>query len=472
MKINAKTLAEAIVKAQAAGVDIADAKALEVYMQTHAKDTLTGNYSTEGMMYRNGPFSFITDDIFSSVMNGGSEVVQWLPTRLVTSRFERVSHLEFVAPKGFDGSQSYRDWLATITIADCDYGPTSSWSGFEYQMEGGEWSFQSPILKVRDFGQRDFDQSPVYNVRGDRTGAVDISTDADWAVAQALILMQQHVNYVYVYGDRHNSDMETDGLDVLIQAGFVQSRRVGPGIPHFANPLVINGSVLQTASEVLTVIRAMVRRFRSRAAQRGWAIADGDMAVVMPEAMWVYIAEELSRNGGYQGLALPTPRDFLEQKDRILNAQQIDVDGRPVTVLLDGTMGQNVTLNPNTGAESSAVAGDIFVLTRRAGGVNLLETQFLDWRQFDSPDDTSKFSLMGGIVRAGWKNLNEKCFQYFAEMAGRMVTRYQPLQGRINNVVIQTLLHNENEAMSYTAQDFQMYDGRRGGQGNALLTAY
>ena len=473
MYLNAKQITSLMQKAATAGVDVTDGAALDAYVKAHMKE-VTDLRENTGWLYQNGPFSMISDDILSLVVSGGSALVQWMPTRLVGDRFERVSHLEWVAPKGFDGSQTYRDWLATITIADCDYGPTTDWSGFEYQVEGGRWSFQSPVLHLEDFGQKDYERSPIYTVRGDQQGLIALDNDADWGIARALMVNEQHVNYNYVFGDRNNSQMEIDGIDQIVTPGYVQLKRVGKGIPHFANPLVINGAVLTTVGEVLTTIRAVVRKLRGRAAMRQWGIGGDDMAIALPLAMWVYLAEGLALDGGgYNGLTAPTPRDFREERDRILTSMSIPVDGIPVRVLLDGTMGKNVTLNAGDPTEASAVAGDIFILTRRAGGETLLEAQFLDWRQWDKapPDNTDKFSVLGGIARAGWKETNSKCFQWFVEMGGRLVSRFQPMQARINNVVIPTLLPNENEAMNFTAQDFFAYDGQRGGEGTALLTA-
>lgn len=461
--------AKLIANAKAAGVDPSDGAALDAYMKAHIKE-VSGSRADSGWVYQNGPFSLIDGDIISEVVQGGSDLVQWLPTKLVTARFERVAHLEWVAPHGFDGSQTYRDWLSTIVIADCDYGPTTDWNGFEYQMDGGEWSWQSPVVTIRDFGQKDFEQTPTYTVRGDNMGMISIDNDADWGIARAMIANEQHVNYVYVYGDRNNSQMEIDGIDQIITTGYVQNKRVGKGTPTFANPLVVNGASLQTPKEVIVAIRMVIRRLLLRAKQRQWAIADKDMAVVLPATMWVYIAEELAKTGGYTNLWPSNYSDFRRERDSVLTSMSFPVDGRNIPVLLDNTMGQNVTLNAGLSTESSGVSGDIFVLTRRANGIALLEAQFLDWNQFDNPKITSNnFSLLGGVARGGWKVTNEKCYQYFVEMAGRLVTRFQPLQARINNVVVETLMGNEMESPNFTSPNFYAYEGKRGGAGVALL---
>lgn len=459
----------AVEAAIAAGVDPNQPDALYNFVKTHAKDTV-GPRGDSGWLYQNGPFSLIEGDVLSSITQGGSPLLQWLPTRLVTNRVELVQHLEWVAPHGFDGSQTYRDWLATITIADCDYGPTTDWSGFEYQMEGGEWSWQSPVVKIKDFGQRDFEKSPIYAARGDNKGLVALDNDADWGIARALIADEQHVNYITVYGERNNSQMEIDGLDQIIRPGYVASKRVGKGVAHFANPLVINGAILDTPSKVVAIMRAVARKILQRASDRGWNIAAGDIAFAMPSIMWMYIAEAMASTGGYTGLLEQNLRDFLAMRDSAMTSLSFNVDGRSIAILLDSTMGHNVTLNLGDANERSAVVGDIYLLVRRAGPETLLEMQYLDWNQFDSPADDSTFPILGGIARAGWKEINQKCFQYFIEQEGRLVTRFQPLQSRINNVVIETTLSNEFEGMNFTQQDFYAYDGGRGGQGTAFLS--
>lgn len=480
-------------KAEAEGVDLTNSATAAAFLKAHqdafvvdgftpgapenVKDyaeTIVGERSDDGWLYQHGPFSLMTDNILSLATSGGSPVVQWLPTRLVTSRYEPVSHLEYVSPHGFDGSTTYRDWLSTITIADCDFGPSTDWSGFEYQMSGADWSWQSPVLKERDFSsQQMYEKQPMYTIRGDKQGMIQIKDDATWGIARALIANEQHVNYIFVNGDSRNSRMEIDGLDIILTPGYVQARRMGGGIPHFADPTVINGAVLRTPSEIVAVVRAVVRKLMKRIRQRGWALNSGDMAIAMPAAMWVYIAEEMAKTGGYSGLALPTWAEFRAAKNDVMNSLAIEVDGVAVPVLLDDTMGQNVTLNPGAANQSFGVLGDIYILTRRVNGEAILEAQYIDYRMYDNPSYKSKkFSILGGIARAGWKSVNDECFQWYVKMGGRLVTRFQPLQARINNVVVETFLENENEAVTFASQDWYPYNGQRGGQGTALITPH
>jgi hypothetical protein len=445
------------------------------------KDVLSGDRASGGWLYQDGPFSMVAGELISGVIGGGSALMKWLPFRLVDYRKENVKHLEFIAPEGFDGSTSYRTWLRSLTLDECDFGPSSAWNGFEYTMDGASWSFSSPVLKTEDFGMRDYVDSPIYVQRGDQLGQV-LEDDADWATARALFMMEGHMNYNVAYGDAANSLFEMDGLDTIIQPGYVQSKVNAGGIPHWANPLVVNAAGITDPLVILQLIRGMVRKLRNRLLARQWDLAFGDMVIWLPSGMWPYLADAHA-SGGNVGfvtndfLGQMTYRDFNSERARITQGGVgfgfIDVDGTPVPVLPDPNIGKNVTLDPN-GTPKEAVSGDIMILTRRAGGITMLEQQYLDYTRFQTPaeDRGQTFTLMNGLLRGGWKMVNNECFQYYLKSAGRLCTYFQPMQARLNNVSLETILDNENESSAFWSQDFYAFDGARGGQGSALLTPW
>lgn len=451
-------------------------------IDAHLKDVLTGTRPSGGWLYENGPFSLTTEDLLSASIAGGSPLLNWIPSRLVDYRYTTVAHLEWVAPEGFDGSETYREFLRSVEIDECDFGPTAVWSGFEYQTEGAEWSFQSPVLKDTDFGLRDYDRTPIYAVRGDNRGQA-LATDAEWATARALILMEQHMNYNIIYGDRNNSVMEFDGLDTILNPGYVQSKVVGPGVPYFANPLVVNAATISDPAVLLDTIRGVVRKIRSRIRRRGWSVGPDDMAIVLPDGLWPYIAEAYAAGGGinftnvYGFDGAMTFRDFNAELARIrtggLGYGFIDVDGTPIPVLPDPNMGVNIDLDVE-GTDVPAIAGDIFVLTRRVNGMTILEQKYINWNEFDYPtngtEQVFRMPMFDGLVKGGWKIVNNSCFQYYVKAAGRLDAMYLPFQARINNVVLPTLMANENESGAFWSQDFYAYDGGRGGAGTSFLT--
>jgi len=429
-------------------------------------------------LYDNGPFSMIEGEMISGVIAGGSALFNWIPMRLVDYKYENVNHLENIAPANYDGSQSYRQYLAGLTLADCDFGPSAVWSGFEYTMSGATWSFSSPVLKSEDFGLREFENSPIYTVRGSQAG-IALDNDGDWAAARALFLIENHMNYNIALGDSTNSLFEMDGVDTIVQPGYVQAHLTGAGVPHWADPVIVNAAGTFDLKVILTLIRGVVRRIRNRAAMRHWTIAQNDMVIVIPAGMWVYLAEAAASGnnvnfitGGFIGQM--TYRDFLAEFGRITNGGMgsgfLDIDGTPVPVIADGDLGQNVIIDP-AGTPEAAIAGDILVLTRRVSGITLLEQQYIDWSKIQTPaeDRGQTFTMMNGLLRGGWKIVNNECFQYYLKAGGRLTTYFQPFQGRINNVMVKTLLDNENEAGAFWAPDFYAANGGRMGGGVAVL---
>ncbi|APU89042.1 hypothetical protein Rctr85_013 [Virus Rctr85] len=466
---------------QKAGVDPVQTDAVLRFLSDHFKASpLDGPRPTSGWLYDNGPFTLIDDDPISAVIPGDSPLGRWLPSRRITDRFETVSHLEWVAPQGFDGSQTYAEYLAGVQIDDCGFGPSTSWSGFQYQMQGGKFSWTTSKMKVYpDGGVKYHDKQPLYTLRGSSIGQ-PLSSDKEWAVARVLIAMAQHLDYVLKFGNVSNSVMEWDGLSQILTPGYVQARIFGPGIAHWADPLVVNGAPITTPGALAQAIRVTVRRLRRRLRDRNWMTGPGDMAVFMSSTMWDNLAEFVASGAfyrysnafGFDGEM--TFRDFRQEyrdaKTGGLGFGTLEIDGEPVPVIADGTLGMNVTLDPD-GTPKPAVAGDIYVLTRRANGMALLEQQYVNWDVLDYPtgDPETTFTVQNGLVRAGWITENNTCFYYYGEMGGRVVSYMQPLQGVIRNVVLETLDSNENESGAFYSPDFYAYNGNRGGQGTGYL---
>lgn len=464
------------------GVDVVNADAVLRYINDEMKASpLAGARPTSGWLYDNGPFGLIDDDPISMAIPGTSPLGNWLPSRRITDRFETVSHLEWIAPANFDGSQTYSEWLSGISIDDCGYGPSTSWSGFQYQMTGGSFSWTTSKMKTYpDGGIKYHEKQPMYTLRGSSIGQ-PLSSDKEWAVARVLIAMLYHLDYVLKYGNAANSQMEWDGISQILTPGYVQARIFGTGIAHWADPLIVNGAPITSVAVLAQALRVTIRRLRRRLRDRNWSVGPADMAVFLPATMWDNISEYLAMGAfykytnGYGFDGTMTFRDFKEEYRSVrsggLGYGTLDIDGEAVPVIADGSMGMNVTLDPS-GTPKNAIAGDIFVLTRRANGMTLLEQQYVDWDKLDYPtsDPEETFTVQNGLVRAGWITEANKCFYYYGEMAGRVVSYMQPMQAVIRNVVMETLDANENESGNFTSPDFYAYNGGRGGQGTAYLT--
>ena len=428
-----------------------------------------------GLLYRDGGFwSMCTDEVISDVVTGGSVLMQWIPSRGVDTIQSNVAHLAWVGPDGFTGSQTYMEYLAGLADpGDCSYGPSDDWNGFEYTHQGYNVSRTSPTLKPEDWGSRYCDRQPILRVRGDSAG-INLANDAEWALAKAGIGLESHLNWNLIYGDPAIAKYTYDGLDVIIQPGWVSSKLIGPGQAVFSDPLVVNGVSLDTAEKILTKIKGMVRKIRQRAMQRSYMLTANDMAIVMPTAIWTYIADAIAL--GLLMAVAPstiqvniTPEGFQRERDRITQGFYgfgfIPVDGVPVPVIVEDTMGANVTLSGNV----PGVTGDIFILTRYFKGITILEHQFFNWNSVQGYPAENEIVLQNGMLRTGWVTEANKCFYYYAEMKGRILSTFQPLQGRINNVTVASILENENESGSFGSQDWYAFNGQRGGMGVNLI---
>lgn len=464
------------------GYDPVAADGLMRQLQDLRKDAMPAGGRPEGVgrMYENSPFGLLDTDLWTHVVTGGSPLMNWIPSRKIKDRFKHVSHLDFIAPEGFDGSESYPDWLASISIGECGYGPSTVWSGFNYQMSGGSFSWTTEMMKpFEDGGIHYYEEQPLRSLRGSSIGS-PISSDKQWAVARVLLASETHLDYVLKHGDKANSDMEWDGLDQIIRPGYVASHVYGSGVPTWADPIWVNGATIPDAATLLKTIRVIVRRLRKRVADRNWQLGPADMVVFMSRTMWDNIAETIAAGALYEytnQFGFNGQQTFKEYRDEYRATKQggmgfgtIDVDGTPIAVLTDGNMGANTDLTIAGPTTVPAIRGDVYILTRSINGMNLLEQQYVDWNTLDYPAiNEEKFALMGGTVRAGWITESNKCYYYYSEMAGRMVCMMQPLQARISNVVIPTLDESENEAGAFYSQDFYAYNGERGGQGVVLL---
>lgn len=461
----------------AAGVDPVKVPGITEAMKNIRKDIVPARPNGP-RLYDGGPFSMYEDEITSLAMSGGSPVVQWIPTGEVKSHYEVVNHLSFVTPRGFDGSDTYPEWLASIDIGECGYGPSTNWSGFSYRMDGGSFSWTTDTMQVLPDGMKYFQKFPSYTVRGSDLNML-LSSDKEWAVARVMIAMEQHLDYVVKHGNRLNSDMEWDGLDQVIRTGYVASRTTS-GLATWADPIVVNAATFTTVAQTLNTIRILVRRARRRAAGRNWGILPADMAIVIPAIMWDNLAEYIAAGAMYaytNTFGFSGQQTFQDFRQEYRNVRQgglgygtIDIDGTPVPVLPDVNMGEQSTFEVG-GTTVDSVTGDVYILTRRAGGNLLLQQQYVNWSNLDYPAfDEEQFALQGGFVRAGWINENNKCYYYYAEMAGRLATYMQPMQARINNVTVPTLAGDVNEASSFISSDFQAYNSLKGGQNNVILS--
>ncbi len=473
------------------GVDGASRAKVANAVEQYRKDTVGDRPNLNGRIYENGPFSVLTEEVTSLCASGGSPLLQWMPTRSMAARKHKVSHLNFIAPGGFTGAETYPEWLAGIEIGECGYGPAGAdWNGFEYEMDSGSFSFTTKPMKLyEDGGINYYEEQPLISVRsapGQPPGSMVIQNDADWALALTLMNMESHMSYVADFGDSANSVMEWDGLDMINRPGYAQARIVGSGHAQWADPVWVNAAGVSSLGQILQTIRLIVRTIRKRARQRNWQIALGDMVLYMDGAMWDNLLEAQAAGAMFNftnvyGFDGRVDLDTFERRiEATRAAQAINVDGVLIPVLVNDNLGAGVdmTVDDGEGGEITvpAVIGDIHLLTRRAGGMTFWFQEYLDWNMLDYPAaawSEDRFTMQGGIVRAGYVSEASKCYYYFMEMVGRMVCTMLPMQARIANVVVPLLGQMEMEQAAFYARNYYAFggNGTRGGEGTDLLVA-
>ena len=428
----------------------------------YSRNMIVGPYSSSNKLYDSGPFTWRDEDIISDVTTAGSPIMQWMPTTDgYRTKYQPVSHLEAIAPAGFDGTD-YFAFLAGQDIAECEYGPGTKFNTFQYEVTGGEFSVSTDTFKINpSFAlSQDYERSPHFRVRGPNQG-LPLDNDVDFGTAAAALHAQRHLNIVMLYGDETNSDLEWDGLDTILTSGYVSARLISGsgGSANFADPVIRSASSFATIGTFVEELREMIRYLRTRFSLRQLDVADGDQVICMCRPAWNAVAEYLATHSyvtsyiSSSSSVITTPADADARLERLLTGGMgygaFNVDGRPVPVLIDDN------LDTATGTSTTSVS-DVYVLTRRIGGEVILEQQFLNYedalRRYPIQNSWSTDSALGlgGIMRYGWVQENAKCVYYFAEMAGRMVSRAQPYQGRFTSLTVPLNSAYPVESNTYT----------------------
>ena len=428
--------------------------------------------ATANLIYRDGPFTWRTDELILDTTQGGSPLMQWIPMTTMEHREESVPHLSWVAPTGYQPlSGSYADFLDEQEPGECDTCLTFDWGAFEYTMLYGKACVASPKMKIEDFGMRQHEKTPVPRVRGPQAG-YNLTSDAEWGIARSGIGLEQHLDWNIIYGVTGNN-FQWDGIRELVTPGYIASHLVGGGAPAWANPLTFDGTGLTDCTSLAEAIKAIVRRLRKRLLDRNWRVGMTDMAIVMPYAFWHYIMDCIAC-GGMTGCGTqPTGyniADWRAERARLMQGGVgfgiMEIDGIPVPVIpLSGISQDGVD-----GDGDYVTTGDIMVLTRRVNGMNILEQQFMNYngavRGWQDAAYNSWVSN-GGIFKHTWISENDRCFQYTTEVVGRNVMRMAPLQAVLTSVTVKTTLPGESESGEFWAEEsYYAVEG-----GNPLIPA-
>ncbi len=448
---------------------------------------------TTGYIFDGGPFSPIDDEIWSLSIGQSSPLTNWIPTERVTYKHDLVQHMSWDAvPFGFDGHQTYKDFLSSIVISDCGYGPSGvNWDGFTYEVGGGSFSWTTPMMMIeRDSGMQYWEDFPrTYKLhKGGQTMMID--NDQDWALSQLLDICKRHVDYIILYGEKANSDMEWDGLSTIITTGYIGSRVKSGSTASaaMANPLVMNGATLGSPADPGVVLRALETMVADRIdyiETRGWSVnitsdaSTSDVVLLMHPYHLLRLQEALAAGGltYFQALYNFTGEISISEFDARLtsmrNAKTLPLGGRDIPVLLERNLGGASTINiVGGGTNLPAHTADIFFLVRRVDGNIILSQKFIDWSQLDYPfkADDDMMEIQGGIARSGYVEESKKCWYFFMHMQGRMVVKLMPVQARLTSVTIQKRdVIDMRDQSAFWAEDFAAYNGAKGGENVVLL---
>lgn len=427
-----------------------------------------------------GPWSSCNDEIISDVVQGGSVLSKWIPTKVVDYINDVQNHLSFVIPDGWTGAQSYTEFLQALgTPSVCDFGPATDWSGFSYTHKGGRAGFKTETFRQDHWQRGGFcEKQPTRRIRGPLS-SVPITNDADWAVARLGIQFENHLNYNLIHGDSATIPYTWDGILSVIQTGWVQAHTT-LGTAVFSDPISENGIGL-TAAGVLSRIRDMFRKIRNRAAARGILISANDIALVMSSAHWTVLSEEaalnlmnIPMNGLDPAVSVTISADGYENRLEKLKSGfygfgYLPVDGFALPVIVEDLLGTNYVTDTN----EPAVIGDILLLTRFLGADTLLEDVRQDFNAFRGhPAGNGTETLMqNGTVRTGWVSEANSCFYFYMETEGRFSCYGQPYQGRLNNVALVTSSANQIEHAAPTGRNWYIFNGNgSAGDGVAKVT--
>lgn len=435
---------------------------------------------------RPGVFSEYSDDIISDMMMVTSPLMDWIPTESTDYVHEVAAHLSFVTAQGYDGSVSYMQHLIdSDDITECGYGDGADYNAYEYRHGLARVSFSNKDKPIsRTVGLPNYKKSSRKFLRGGRAGQT-ISTERDWVLAMLAERLEGHIRFNLVWGNESaaptgNKNMY-DGLDKMIRQGWVASRLIGGGDPHFCDPIVVNGIALDSPITQFRIIMEVIAKEIERVQTRtGRAPAPGDIGFFCTSNHWRVYSEviasgELTRLFDSANVLHITPGDVQRELDRVRSARGFDVNGVFIPVYIDNALGRNEDMPDGSGW---ATVGDCYYLTRYYRGRTILKHRYLNWASpfmEKPPEDTRNMkwpTFMNNMIRTtyGFTDTSETCWWYGMEMWAGLFSEMQPLQSKFTNFIVPAYLENVLESGDYWHQDFYAYDGERGHQGVPLIT--
>lgn len=447
------------------------------------------NYPSPSYMF-NSPktlFSECANDPMSMMVRGGNALNQFIPAVRKNTWNENVSHMSYALPTGYDGSQSYTDFNnAKATVEACDFASAGMKIDIcEYDVPYSRFTFSSkddPLMPGGMGGISFCEKFERFPIRGTEFLGLRFNTDEEWVMSGVAAYAENHMNWNVLHGSfaLHNvGNGQSDGLMEILTPGYVAARKIGLGNCVGEDPLILNAASKTTANDILLLLYDATRKIIKRHMNAGQTPGPGDIGIVMHPEMWTFLAENLAtgefftRVTGNNQITFNTSDDawyrkFLEYTTGGFGVGSFPVGSYRIPIIPEDRLGVQATVLDEDDNEIAAVTGNILILSRRFGSMNILENQYVDWRQVPQPTFLDYDVLMDGLFLQTYETVNS-CWHMNMEAKQRLVSKMQRLQGRINNVTVPIRGDVTYESGSMLSKEFWAYDGAVAHAGVAIL---
>lgn len=389
----------------------------------------TATIAPLSLIYGFGMFSYCGGNELLSTLITDDHLSTWLGMDGSVIDPEIAKIIGWVGPSGT--SDGTPDWDRTGECEDC---PQVEHGKCELITCFGEICHSGLDLKLTQVGLRGCDVEPIYRIRGPMANT-RIDNDREWQLALAGQVAKQNFERVMIIGNNTVTSWHFDGLQQLINTPIYDAR-TGLRCEDVEPEIYAWGSSAMSAN-ICDVVSALVRKLRWRGSFLG-GIAQPDMALVMTRLMRDALIDytacgcgPCSGTTGFQIDALEARRERARLATGGTFGEGIfEVDGVPVSIVTNDWIPQTST--------APYFCSDIYVLTRRVGGLRVFYGQFQDFAKTlkGVPVENLVFGARvtdGGRFLSYSKSVNE-CFNETVLFKPRLKLIAPWLQGRITNV--------------------------------------
>jgi len=339
---------------------------------------------TSSLLYGGGGLFTIcaSDQLVNASLNdvGLAGYLPWLPTTYEVRRQAAVTAIGDLA-----GSEQPDD--------QCADPPGTSWKGCEIEWCLGRIRHRSPEYDRLDQGERWCEKMPRFRLFGNVSvgGAViapqgsQIDNDAEWGAVQAAVGIRQTLGRWLYTGNRATSNNMFNGLQVLVNTGYVdvKSRIACPAldadVKDFEGDCITDSTITKN---IYRYLDAVVGRIQQRAVGAGLDMPGADDLRIVARsevvnALYEYWACSTSQCTVAQGLTIAA--DWSRQTaDDLRNKNRLRVRGMDIPVISDDYQPFAVSTG-GTGWMS-----DIYVLTMQVGGLPIVFGEYRDFNALSS----------------------------------------------------------------------------------------